>query len=339
MLAEIIQYAQASPVAALYRLVIIWNWQYFINSTLSDSAKVLPSLLGIYFYLGKRMLMNRKICVLTGTCSGIGQQMAYELLKRGAYVIMIDKFRPEETLQKMNDIRPGHFELHLADLSNQQELKIVASAISNAHPVIHLLINNAGRHIIRREVSTDGYEMNFALNCLGTAALCLHFLPNLKKAPSARIVNIASEAHRVPGRFNFEDLNTEKESMIYAYGKSKFGIILFSKALAAQLKETNITVNAVCPGLVATSIFANFLPRPVLVVTDLLSKTGLMSTPTRGALIPISLACDQEYESVSGEFFGSHSLMKHISVSNKTNNPETQAQFFSLCKELTSAAA
>jgi len=280
---------------------------------------------------------NNKVCVVTGTCSGIGQQIAYKLLGLGHYEIMIDKFRPNDTINEMTKVNPRGFEFHLADLSDQQSIQSLSVNIIEKHPSIDILVNNAGRHIVEREISIDGFEMNFALNCLGTASLTLHLLESLQRAPSARIVNIASEAHRFPGRFNFDDINTEKESMLYAYGKSKFGIILFTKALAIKLKDSSVTVNSVCPGLVSTNIFLNFLPRWLAALFGSLSHIGLMATAKDGAKIPVKLCCDPTFNVVNGNFYGSHSLLKHVSANEKTNNIEDQKRFFNLCQSIIDA--
>jgi len=278
---------------------------------------------------------DNKICVVTGTCSGIGQQIAYTLLATGHYVIMIDKFHPDNTITEMTKMNPKGFEFHLADLSDQKSIHSLSLNLTKKYPSIDILVNNAGRHIVERETSIDGFEMNFALNCLGTASLTLHLLSSLQRAPSGRIVNIASEAHRFPGRFNFDDINTEKETMLYAYGKSKFGIILFTKALAKKLEGSSVTVNAVCPGLVSTNIFQNFLPRWLAALFGSLSHIGLMATAKDGARMPVELCCDSTYNAASGKFYGSHSLLKHVSVNKKTNIVEDQKRFFNLCRSVT----
>ena len=278
--------------------------------------------------------INHKVCVVTGTCSGIGQQIAYRLLELGHYVIMIDKFRPDDTIIQMSKMNPKGFEFHLADLSDQESIRSLSVNLIEKHPSIDILVNNAGRHIVERETSIDGFEMNFALNCLGTASLTLHLLSSLQRAPSGKIVNIASEAHRFPGKFNFDDINTEKESMLYAYGKSKFGIILFTKALAKKLEGSSVTVNAVCPGLVSTNIFLNFLPRWLAVLFGSLSHVGLMATAKDGAKIPVKLCCDPALNEVSGNFYGSHTLLKHFSENKKTNMIEDQKRFLNLCESI-----
>lgn len=278
--------------------------------------------------------MKDKICVVTGTCSGIGQQITYKLLELGAYVIMIDKSHPEVTITELNKMNPNGYEFHLADLSDQKSIQLLSENLIEKHPVIDILINNAGRHIVERETSVDGFEMNFALNCLGTASLTLHLLDSLSRAPSAKIVNISSEAHRFPGKFNFDDVNTDGESMLYAYGKSKFGIILFTKALAKMLEGSSITVNAVCPGLVSTNIFLNFLPRWLAILFRSISHVGLMSTAKEGARMPVKLCNDPKYDAVSGCFYGSHLLLKHVPANNKTNNAEDQKRLFNLCQSI-----
>lgn len=280
--------------------------------------------------------MTQKICLVTGGNSGIGREIALGLARSGATVIVIDRVEANdliaaataENLQKNLDI-------YVADMSDQQSIRAVAKTISERYQHIDVLINNAGRHLIERETSVDGLEMNFALNCVGGFLLTELLLESLKAAVAGRIINMASEAHRVPGRFDLDDLNTEHAPMTYAYGKSKFGVILWTKAMADELTGSSVTVNCVCPGLVATKIFANFVPRWLMPVTVAMSKLGLMSSPAQGAKVPLRLALNDAYANSTGRFFGSHVITRHFNEHKGTNNKILQRELLKVMRQIT----
>lgn len=285
------------------------------------------------------MTNGERICVVTGGNAGIGFHIALGLLRSGARVVSIDRDGNPALQAAAASIGLGErLSGYQADLSSQAEVRAVAARIRADCPRVDVLINNAGRHIMARETSVDGLEMNFALNCLAGFQLTSLLLPLLRAAPEARIVNLASEAHRVPGHFKLDDLNTEKAPMAHAYGKSKFGVILWSKALARELRAEGITVNAVCPGLVATGIFENFVPRWVMPLSRLASRLGLMSTPAQGARLPLALALSPEYATTTGRFSGSHSIMRHVPEKRGTDDIPLQQAFIRRLREIAGLA-
>jgi len=257
--------------------------------------------------------MKGKVCVITGANSGVGKETARELALKGAHVVMVCR-NPAKAGHAQVEIQksaPGAgVDVLIADLSRQDHIRKVADEIALKYDRLHVLVNNAGRHLFRRETTPDGFEMNFALNCLAPFLLTNLLLDKMKESAPARVVNVVSEAHRVPGRIDLDDLNTEHASMGLAYGKAKFGSLLLTRALARRLAETGVTANAVCPGLVATNIFSNFLPLWFGSVASVLARLRIMSTPERGARMQVRLATDPDLETVSGEFYTSHPFMK-----------------------------
>lgn len=269
--------------------------------------------------------MSKKIFVVTGANAGIGKEIALGLLQTGATILAVDRDDATSLKQTALSLQlPGTIDSIVADLSSKFSLQAAAAEIIERYPHIDALVNNAGRHLMARETSADGYEMNFALNCLGSFMLTWLLMEPLKASEAGRVVNLASEAHRVPGFFDINDLNTEHSPMSYAYGKSKFGIILWTRAMARHFQGTSVTVNAVCPGLVKTRIFENWVPAWLLPFTVLMTKTGLMSTPAQGARKPIDLVLSPEYSGVTGKFYGSHCLLKHVPANKGTNDQQLQ---------------
>jgi NAD(P)-dependent dehydrogenase (short-subunit alcohol dehydrogenase family) len=155
----------------------------------------------------------------------------------------------------------------------------------------------------RRALSADGIEMTFALNHLGYFLLTHELLPMLRAAPRARIVNVASRAHRGVN-LRFDDLQHERRYYGWiAYKRSKLANLLFTYELARRLEATGgtrVTANALHPGFVATDIgVANgFLAGIVWRAVALAAIT-----PEQGARTSIHLASAPEVDGVSGQYF------------------------------------
>ena len=247
--------------------------------------------------------MDGKRALVTGATNGIGVWMAIGLAKRGAEVVIVGR-DPDRTAEVLHQIRAesGSVKVQslLADLSSMASVRALAAQVHERFGELHVLINNAGGINLNREVTVDGYERTFATNHLSYFLLTRLLLPLLEKAPEARIVNVASEAHR-GGPLDFNDLMSERGYRSFtAYGRSKLANILFTFELARRLKGTGVTANCLHPGVVGT----NFLGKNNSVWTFLwpMAKRFLL-TPEEGASTAIFLASSGEVAGVSGEYF------------------------------------
>lgn len=247
--------------------------------------------------------MQGKVCVLTGGTSGIGHETAVALAGLGARLALIsrDPRRGEETIAEIAR-RTGSraVTVHRADLASQRDVRRVAAELLAAYPAIHVLVNNAGVVNLRRSVTADGIEATFATNHLAYFLLTLLLLDRLRASAPARIVNVASDAHRW-GRLDFEDLGNERHyRSMQVYGQSKLANILFTYELARRLAGSGVTVNCVHPGAVATRLghnngaFARVLTRAL---------KPFFRTPAQGAETTIWLASSPEVEGVTGQYF------------------------------------
>jgi NAD(P)-dependent dehydrogenase (short-subunit alcohol dehydrogenase family) len=100
----------------------------------------------------------------------------------------------------------------------------------------------------------DGYETTFAVNHLAPFLLTNLLLDKLKTSGPARIISVASRAHRNQ-ELDFADLMSEREYRVMrTYGRSKLANILFTRTLARRLAGSNVTANSLHPGLIATGI-------------------------------------------------------------------------------------
>jgi len=153
---------------------------------------------------------------------------------------------------------------------------------------------------MKRQMSAERIEMTFALNYLSVFLLTNLLLETLKASAPSRIVNVSSHAH-IKACINFEDLERKRKySFMGAYGQSKLAVVLFTYELARRLEGTQVTVNALHPGLVATNLGKNNgwlfkLGMPVMKLIAL--------SPDKGAETSIYLASSPEVEGVTGEYF------------------------------------
>ncbi|NOK59465.1 MAG: hypothetical protein GFH27_549283n75 [Chloroflexi bacterium AL-W] len=254
--------------------------------------------------------MSRKTILITGATSGIGQAASALLLQHGYHVIIAGRDATKtvhvtESLRQQTNC--DAIDYVIADLSSQADIRALVTNVKAHFDRLDVLINNAGlQFLAQRKESTDGIEMHFAVNYLGTFLLTLELLDLLaatgrSSGQNARVVNTASAAHRV-GHFGlFSDLQSERfYHPVFAYGKSKLGNIMFSYALARRVKGKPITVNVLNPGTVNTNPGVSDTPFVKFVqcfVSDFLVE------PEVGAATTVYLATADEIANVSGGYW------------------------------------
>ena len=178
-------------------------------------------------------------------------------------------------------------------------------------------MNNAGAFFARREESTDGIEMTWALNHLNYFLLTDLLLDVLKASAPARIVNVSSTAHTGVKGINFEDIEFKHGySGWTAYGHSKLANVLFTYELARRLAGTRITANALHPGFVATG-FGHNNSRLMRVGMNIAQKI-IAKRPEQGAETSVYLASSPEVEGVSGKYFDNKQAIKSSAASYDT---------------------
>lgn len=248
--------------------------------------------------------MQGKICLVTGATNGIGQETARALADRGATVVIVGR-NPDRVQTTLHEIQTqtGNQNMQglVGDLSVQAEVRRVAAEFLARYNRLHVLINNAGMLFWKREVTPDGLEKTFALNHMAYFLLVQLLLPTLKASAPARIINVASEAHR-GAHIDFADLQGEQRySAMRAYGQSKLANIMFTYELARRLAGTGVTANTLHPGFVASG-FARNNGAVIRIVLDTLLRPMQINT-TKGAQTSIYLATSPDVEGVTGKYF------------------------------------
>lgn len=247
--------------------------------------------------------MDGRVCVVTGATTGIGRVAATALAGLGATVVIVgrDAARAEDTRREIA-ARTGDAKLQvvLADLSVQAEVRRAAAEILAAQPRVHVLLNNAGAIFGQRQLTPDGIERTFALDHLAYFLLTHLLLDRLRESGGARIVNVASLAHR-RGDMDFSDLQyARRYDGQRAYARAKLANILFTHELARRLEGTGVTANCMHPGTVATG-FGETGPLAWRVFFRYFRF--LLRTPEQGADTAIWLASSPEVANVSGRYF------------------------------------
>ncbi|XP_063837629.1 retinol dehydrogenase 11-like [Ostrinia nubilalis] len=206
--------------------------------------------------------------IVTGCNTGIGKETVADLYKRGARVIMacrdINKANTakDQIEHAAGTDKKGVLVVEKLDLSSLKSVREFADRISASENRIDILVNNAGVMMCLEGKTEDGHETHIGTNHLGHALLTLLLLPRLKENDASRIVFVSSYLH-AKHVVDLEDMNFEKTRYdpYTAYCRSKAANILFSKALAMELKKrdiSNVTTYSLHPGVISTEIGRHF---------------------------------------------------------------------------------
>jgi NAD(P)-dependent dehydrogenase (short-subunit alcohol dehydrogenase family) len=248
--------------------------------------------------------MRGKTCVITGATGGIGLETAARLGALGARLVLVGRSRGkgEAAVARLRARVPGiAVEMLYADLSRPDEIRRLADAVLDTATRIDVLINNAGALFASREITPDGLELTFALNHMGYFRLTALLRERLIASAPARVVNVASEAHR-GSHLDFEDLQCSRHySGWKAYQRSKLANILFTRELARRLNGTRVTANCLHPGFVATGFGDN--NRGFWRLGIAIGKLVAAIPVERGAETPVYLASSPDVAGISGRYF------------------------------------
>jgi len=260
------------------------------------------------------LMMQGKICLVTGATNGIGEVTAHELAKMGAPVVIVGR-NPQKTAQVVADIKAKsgnpNVDSIIADLSVGADVMAVAETFKSRYNRLDVLVNNAGALILTRDITPDGLEMTFALNHMSYFTLTNALLDMLKASGTpiqkARIVNVSSVLHSAYP-IDFDNLQSVRKPFNGhgAYSRSKLMNLMFTYELNKRLQAQNapVTVNALHPGVIKSG-FAKNNNKGIwgVIMPIFLPLYFWRLTPEEGAKTQLYLATSPEVEAVSGKYF------------------------------------
>lgn len=250
-----------------------------------------------------------RVAIVTGANSGIGRETALALARKGATVVLACRSE-ERGIEAADAIaadvegsasRVSFMRLDLADL---ESVRSFVAEFLHGHDRLDLLVNNAGVMVPPKSKTAQGFELQLGVNHFGHFALTNLLLPLLAETGGARVVSVASLAHRA-GRMDFDDLDWDQKRYRRwaAYGQSKLANLLFTLELSRRLGELGVDVVATAahPGWTSTDLQRHTLSARVL-------NPLLAMTPPQGALPTLHAATAPNVE--PGGYFGPNGWME-----------------------------
>ena len=234
------------------------------------------------------MAQNNRIALVTGGNKGIGFEIARQLAEAGVTVLLGAR-DPKRGEAAAADLTAGGLDVRsiVLDLNDATTIDAAAARIRDEHGRLDILVNNAG--IVDAEdgppsvASVDAARRLMETNFLGTLAVTQSLLPLLRQSAGGRIVNLATTLGSLA--INGDPASPYYSARLIGYNASKAALNMLTVQLAAELQDTPIAVNSVCPGYVRT---------------DLTGHNGFM-TASEGARLPVQYALMGE-DAVTGRF-------------------------------------
>ncbi|BCN28720.1 3-oxoacyl-[acyl-carrier-protein] reductase [Anaeromicropila herbilytica] len=191
-------------------------------------------------------MLENKIAIVTGASRGIGREIAIQLSKEGAYVVI--NYSGNEAAAKdvlsIIEAAGGKGEIYQCDVSSTDAVKVFMDDIVNRHKTIDIIVNNAGitKDNLILKMSEDEFDIVLNTNLKGAFNTVKAAVKYMLKQRSGKIINITSVSGITgnPGQVN--------------YSSAKAGLIGMTKTLAKELASRGINVNAVAPGFIKTDM-------------------------------------------------------------------------------------
>lgn len=182
-----------------------------------------------------------RVAVVTGAAQGIGATYAKALANAGAYVVVSDVLDPSPIVEQIN-AGNGQALGVIADVTQAESVRNLVDKATNSWGEVDILVNNAALfgQLARSpiaDISSSDWDKVMAVNVRGTFECCKAVIPSMKKRKYGKIINVASSTVFMG------------QPMLLHYVASKGAVIAMTRAMARELGDDGICVNALAPGL------------------------------------------------------------------------------------------
>lgn len=239
------------------------------------------------------MKLEGRVSVVTGASQGIGEAISLFLTKEGAEVVLVDiqKEKLNEVVAKIES-SGGRAASYCVDVSRFDQITEVVKTIIDKHKKIDHLINNAGitRDNLLMRMKEEEWDAVIAVNLKGVFNFSKAVIRHMVSNRYGRIVNISS----VVGLMG----NVGQSN----YSASKAGVVGFTKSLAREVAPRGITVNAVAPGYITTSMTENLPESITKMFVDLIPMKRFGSPEDVARVVKFLLSDDSAY--ITGQVIG-----------------------------------
>ena len=257
--------------------------------------------------------LNGKVALITGANSGIGRETAKQLALQGYHVFItcrnFTKAKPVlDEIDQLSD-QTAKAEFIALELSDLNSVKACAENFLSRNLDLHLLIANAGV-AGQKGLTQSGFEYTFGVCHVGHFLLFKLLTEKLIQSAPARVVVVASKAHRHAKNIDFTKVLQPANSLgaMQEYCTAKLANVLFVKELSRRLYSTGVTVYAVHPGIVATDIWRS-LPKPLHKMMN-----RFLLTPEQGATTSLHCATKAQLAGESGLYYEQSKVVQSSAV-------------------------
>ena len=269
--------------------------------------------------------------LITGATSGIGLAGTTEMARRGWRVLLHARNATNGAvaLAKIKaELPQAQVEVVLGDLSTQSGVLALAAAVRERCAKLDVLWNNAGMMATKRQLTSDGWELQMAVNHLAPFTLTRALLPLVQAGGGGRIVGTASGS-QAWGKLDFDNWMGEGKAYnpMGVYSKSKLCNVLFTRELASRYGDSGITAHCFHPGFVRSDIGKSRDKKNNALLWGLIGLFAI--PPEKGADTGVFLATNAIALQSNGRFW----TKRQFHATNPLDTPENAKRLWELTEK------